>query len=198
MSPRKTDTRERMLASTAALVRERGASATSVDDILTHSHAPRGSVYHHFPGGRAQLIEEALDLAGATVGEIVVRAGDRTPSQVFDAFIASWRSTLVDSQYRAGCPVLAVAVESNDNAPQLTHAAARAFASWQTALAELLHHHGATPVRARRIATLVVASVEGAVVLCRVERSPRPIDDIARELRPLISQAAKPETDSPV
>src|SRR5688500_4922389 len=64
VSPRKSDSRERMVLSAATLLREYGASATSVDRVLAHSGAPRGSVYHHFPGGRAQLIDEAVTLAG--------------------------------------------------------------------------------------------------------------------------------------
>lgn len=63
MSPRRSDSRERMVLSAAALLREHGASATSIDRVLAHSGAPRGSVYHHFPGGRAQLIDEAVTLA---------------------------------------------------------------------------------------------------------------------------------------
>jgi len=54
-----------MILSAAALLREYGASATSIDRVLAHSGAPRGSVYHHFPGGRTQLIDEAVALAGA-------------------------------------------------------------------------------------------------------------------------------------
>ena len=57
-------TRERMVVSTALLIREKGARATSIDDVLAHSGAPRGSVYHHFPGGREQLLREATDFAG--------------------------------------------------------------------------------------------------------------------------------------
>ena len=66
MSPRRSDARKRMLDAASTLVRERGASATSLDDILAHSQAPRGSVYYHFPGGRTQLIEEASSMPART------------------------------------------------------------------------------------------------------------------------------------
>ena len=67
-------TRERMVISTALLVREQGARATSIDDVLAHSGAPRGSVYHHFPGGRRQLLSEAIDYAGEFVAARLERA----------------------------------------------------------------------------------------------------------------------------
>jgi len=68
-------TRERMVISTALLVREQGARATSIDDVLAHSGAPRGSVYHHFPGGRQQLLSEAIDYAGEFVAARIETAG---------------------------------------------------------------------------------------------------------------------------
>jgi AcrR family transcriptional regulator len=175
-----------MLNSTATLIRERGASATSLDNILAHSGTPRGSIYHHFPGGREQLLEEAVDRAGAVVARLIAAAGNATPLEVFDAFVASWREGLEDTGFRAGCPVLAVSIEVDVHTPTLNAAAARAFTSWRGALIELLKLHGASPVRARRLAALIVAAVEGAVVLCRADRSLQPLDDVARELRPLL------------
>jgi AcrR family transcriptional regulator len=190
VSARRSDTRERMLNSAATLMRERGASGTSVDDILSHSGAPRGSIYHHFPGGRSQIIEEAVDLAGASIGAIIAGSVDATPVQMLDAFLAEWRANLAASDFRAGCPVLAVAIESGQDTAQLTDAAARAFGSWREALAQLLRRNQISPAHARRLATLIVASVEGAVALCRVERSLQPLDDVGRELRALLQEAA--------
>lgn len=190
MTPRRSDTRERMLNSAATLMRERGASGTSVDDILNHSGAPRGSIYHHFPGGRTQIIEEAVDLAGASIGTIIADSADATPVQMLDAFLAAWRANLAASDFRAGCPVLAVAIESGQDTAQLTDAAARAFASWREALAQLLRRNQISAAHARRLATLIVASVEGAVALCRVEHDLQPLDDVGRELRALLRDAA--------
>lgn len=173
-------------------MRERGATATTLDEVLARSSAPRGSVYHHFPGGRTQLVEEALHAAGGSVAALIGAAGaDATPVETFDTFVRAWRRQLADSDYRAGCPVLAVAIEANEDSPELARAAAEAFADWQSALSELLRRHGATAARARRLATLVVAAVEGAVALGRTERSLRPLDDVARELRPLLAAIGK-------
>jgi AcrR family transcriptional regulator len=186
MSPRRSDARKRMLDAASTLVRERGASATSLDDILAHSQAPRGSVYYHFPGGRTQLIEEALEHAGEDILQFI--AGDGTPAEVFAAFIAAWRDGLIASEFRAGCPVLAVAIEFNKETPQLTDAAARAFTSWRTAFAVLLRRHGVPPAEARRLSNLVIAAVEGAVAISRAEKSIQPLDDVARTLRPLLHE----------
>jgi AcrR family transcriptional regulator len=191
MTPRRSDARERMLDSAATLIRERGASGTSIDDVIAHSGAPRGSIYHHFPGGRNQIVQEAVERAGGSIDAIIAAAGDRTVVETFDAFLDLWRASLIASDYRAGCPVVAVAIEANDDTPQLREAAADAFASWRRALSDVLRSEGIAPAEARRLATLVVASVEGAVVLSRADRDIRPLDDVGRELRGVLRSATE-------
>ena len=194
MSPRKNGSRDRMVLSAAELLREYGASATSIDRVLAHSGAPRGSVYHHFPGGRAQLIDEAVTLAGDFVAGLIDAAMETAmetddPVQAVDAFVALWRGRLVESDFRAGCPVVAVAVETNDDAPQLARSAAAAFARWQEALAALFLRHGLAEERSRRLAALVIAAVEGAVIMCRAERSTAPLEATATEIHDLLTSA---------
>jgi AcrR family transcriptional regulator len=178
-----------MISSATTLLRERGAAATSLDDVLEHSGAPRGSVYHHFPGGRAQLIQTVLDMAGGSVSRLLTAHEAAHPITAFNAFMEASKTLLEASDFRAGCPVLAVAVEANDDAPQLIAAAANAFGSWQKALAQALERHAVPAARAKRLATLIVSAVEGAVVLARVQRNVTPLDDVARELRALLRRA---------
>src|SRR5919198_6657701 len=121
-----TSARERMVVSTALLVRERGARATSIDDVLAHSGAPRGSVYHHFPGGRQQLLREATDYAAQFVTARLARCGSGL--EVLDALLHDYREQLERSAFRAGCPVVAVAVEAGDPDSDLHEHAAEAFA----------------------------------------------------------------------
>ncbi|MGW0816512.1 TetR/AcrR family transcriptional regulator [Streptomyces viridiviolaceus] len=190
MSPRKSDSRERMLRSTRTLLREYGASATTIDRVLAHSGAPRGSVYHHFPGGRIQMIEEAVALAGEFMAGLIdnaMQADD--PVEAVDAFFALWRDRLVEDGFRAGCPIVAVAVETNDEAPQLARSAGAVFAGWQEAFTALFLRHRLPEDRARRLAALVVAAEEGAVVLCRAQQSTAPMEAVATEVHDLLVHA---------
>ncbi|MFI6650408.1 TetR/AcrR family transcriptional regulator [Streptomyces sp. NPDC050529] len=192
MSPRRSDSRDQMILSAAVLLREHGASATSIDRVLAHSGAPRGSVYHHFPGGRVQLIGEAVALAGDFITGLIdaaVQADD--PVDAVDAFFVLWRDRLVGSGFRAGCPIVAVAVETNDDAPQLARLAAAVFARWQEALAALFVQHGLTEERSRRLGAFVVAAVEGAVIMCRAEQSTAPIEAAAVEIHDLLLHALR-------
>jgi AcrR family transcriptional regulator len=183
-----SDARTRMVRSAAYLFRERGFSGTAFSDVIAHSGAPRGSIYHHFPGGKAQLAEEAVRYAGDYVSAGVRAATrDDDPVAAVRAFLAWWRRVLVDSDFRAGCPIVAVTVESRHAA-----AAASAFQSWRDALAAGLVSAGATAGRGARLATLIVASVEGATVLCRAQRSLEPLEDVVAELEDLIGAACDP------
>src|SRR4051794_39023615 len=174
-------TRERMVSSTALLVRERGARATSIDDVLAHSGAPRGSVYPHSPGGRQQLPQEAIDFAGEFVARRIERATDAT--EMLDLLLGDYREQLLQTDFRAGCPVVAVAVEAGDPDSDLPDHAGAAFGRWQELLAQRLVAQGVRGARAAELATLVIASVEGAIVMARARRDIGPLDTVHRELR---------------
>nr|WP_216586975.1 TetR/AcrR family transcriptional regulator [Streptomyces brasiliscabiei] len=181
-----------MVLSAAELLRVYGAGATSIDRVLAHSGAPRGSVYHHFPGGRTQLIDEAVALAGDFIaGLIDAAARAEDPVEAVDAFFGLWRERLVESDFRAGCPIVAVAVETNDEAPHLARSAAAVFARWQEALAALFLRHGLPEQRGKRLAAFVVAAVEGAVIMCRAERSTAPLEAAATEIHDLLAGALR-------
>lgn len=171
-------TRERMVVSTALLIREHGARATSIDDVLAHSGAPRGSVYHHFPGGRDQLLREATEYAG----EFVAGWIERSPSSLdlLDDLLGSYREQLVATDFRAGCPIVAVAVEADAD---LQEPAAAAFDRWSELIVERLRADGVEASRAAELAVLVVSAIEGALVLARARRDAEPLEIVHRRLR---------------
>src|SRR3989440_11242798 len=107
-----TDSRASMVRSAASLIRSRGVSATSLSDVLADSGAPRGSIYHHFPDGKAQLAEDAIRWTSERLlGHL--RGGHPTrPSDVLERFIAIWRQVVVASGGTAGCVVAGVAIDT--------------------------------------------------------------------------------------
>src|SRR5205823_4556549 len=164
------------IVSAALLLREKGLTGTSFGDVIDHSGAPRGSIYHHFPDGKAQLIEEAVQYAGSYVADSIESVD---PIDALRGFTAAWRKTLERSDFRAGCPVVAVAVEAHNDEPRLAGAAADAFTTWHAALASLLERSGVEGGRARRLATTTVAAIEGAVVICRAQHDITPLEDVS-------------------
>ena len=180
-----------MVTSAALLIRERGARPTAIADVLAHSGAPRGSAYHYFPGGRTQLLTEAVDYAADFVAGAISRAG--TGVQMLDTAVRFYRDGLLDTDYRAGCPVLAVAVEAGDpgaGTEPVQHAAA-AFDRWRDLIADRLVADGVPRTQAGELAALVIAALEGALVLARAGRDVTPLDMVHRQLRGLLTSATE-------
>jgi TetR/AcrR family transcriptional regulator, lmrAB and yxaGH operons repressor len=188
-STSQNDPRERMIQSAAVLFRERGVDATSFSDVIAHSGAPRGSIYHHFPGGKAQLAEEATRYAGEFIAEGLAAAlAQKDPARALRSFARHWREVLTGSDFTAGCSIVAATLEG-DRLPAARDQAGSAFARWQDLLADALERQGVPPQRSRSLAALVISAIEGAVVLARAERSAAPLERVADELEALVASA---------
>ncbi|GAA1158232.1 TetR/AcrR family transcriptional regulator [Ornithinicoccus hortensis] len=183
-------TRERMLAGAAQMIATRGLAGTSVRELAEFARVPRGSTYHHFPGGKDQLVDEALGYVSERIRGHLEQARTEGPEAAVGAFLESWRTILVDSAFQSGCPVLAVAtVEGPEGETAAHRAAAEAFRSWQALLAEVFEESGVPATRAASLSWTVIALLEGAVVLCRSTRSIEPLDRVEVELRGLLAAA---------
>ncbi len=110
----KPDPRQQMIVSAVALMREQGVDAASFSRVLERSGAPRGSIYHHFPEGKAQLVEEATRYAGEFIAAGLAAAlQSDDPVAAIRGFTASWERILEKWDYRAGCTVVAAALEGD-------------------------------------------------------------------------------------
>ncbi|MFD3580938.1 TetR/AcrR family transcriptional regulator [Streptomyces sp. NPDC058683] len=185
--------RERIVAGAADMISRRGLSATSIREMAKHAKAPLGSTYHYFPEGKQQLATEAVRYTGEWVARSLRKELEAGPAEGLRAFLGLWRKIVVDSDFHAGCPVLAVAIEEPpaDEIPPALAAAAEVFEQWEELLAASLRAHGAEAEQAAQLATLIVAAVEGTVAMCRAQRSMRPLDRTAGQLQALIAAAIK-------
>jgi AcrR family transcriptional regulator len=175
-----------MVVSAALLIRERGAHPTAIADVLEHSGAPRGSAYHYFPGGRTQLLCEAIDYAGEHIARRIAEAASGL--ELLDDLVADYRQQLIDTDFRAGCPIVAVTVEAGDPAksdqavPVLDRAGA-AFSRWTDLIRQRLVSDGVAAARAEELAMLTTAAIEGAIVMARASRDVKPLDLVHGRLR---------------
>ncbi|MEU1406621.1 TetR/AcrR family transcriptional regulator [Streptomyces sp. NPDC005728] len=193
MSKSSTPSRERIVAGAADMISRRGLSATSIREMAKHAKAPLGSTYHYFPEGKQQLASEAVRHTGDWVARSLRKELEAGPAAGLNAFLALWRKIVVDTDFHAGCPVLAVAIEEPpaDEVPPALAAAAEVFEQWEGLLAGSLREHGADAERSAQIATLIVAAVEGTVAMCRAKRSTDPLDRTAAQLQALIATAVE-------
>jgi AcrR family transcriptional regulator len=181
--------RQRMVAGAADMISRRGLNATSVRELAKYADAPLGSTYHYFPGGKYDLATAAVQWADDLTVDLLSRELAAGPRAGLEAFLSMWRKVVLDSDFHAGCPVLAVSVEDlpdEHTAPRA--AAATAFTRWTTLLADSLRNSGAKEDDADRVATLIVAAVEGTVAICRAQRSIASLDAVTTQLTQIVSQ----------
>lgn len=167
-----------MIRSAAVMLRQHGVRGTSFGRVLDHSGAPRGSISHHFPGGKDEMIREAVTTAADDIAASLRGLVDSgaTASQVVRAMCDYFARGLVATDYRAGCPVAAVAYEAYDN-ETLRTAASAALHQWHGLLAHSLDRL-CDETRAGAYADLCIAAIEGAILTARLNRTTGPVDSV--------------------
>jgi AcrR family transcriptional regulator len=190
--PKRRDGRERLLDGAGRLLAERGYAGMELRDVAERGSAPRGSIYHHFPGGKAQLAAEAAELDGIRVREAIERSiAERGMKRTLGAFGEMFRRRAADHPERIGCPVAAAALARPED-PALAAAATAAFQSWEGAIATALEGEGVEPVAAANFAGLVVSTIEGALVRTRAAGDHAPLDSAIEGLGQALDGLLRP------
>jgi TetR/AcrR family transcriptional repressor of lmrAB and yxaGH operons len=176
--------RSRMVEGAVRLLATKGVEGTSFAEVLEATDSPRGSVYHHFPGGKPELLHAALDLASQRGLAAMEATRGQPAAVVIERFLALWRGLLDYSRLTAGCAVVAVTVAANDD--DLLDHAGTIFRTWTDLLTDLCEDGGMDSKSARSLAVTVIAATEGVVALCRAERSMEPFEEVRNVLLSLV------------
>jgi TetR/AcrR family transcriptional repressor of lmrAB and yxaGH operons len=180
-SRRRSPARARMVRSAATLIRERGIHGVGLREIVTHAGGPRGSLGRYFPGGKTQLMTEAIDAALADLYDELGRT--LSEAETFPAsiavIVAPWRRLLVDHDFALGCPLAATVVDAAKNDDLRVHVS-ELLSQWQALVADVYVKFGDPPAVADEHSTLLLAALEGALILARARRSTGPIDTVER------------------
>jgi TetR/AcrR family transcriptional repressor of lmrAB and yxaGH operons len=163
------------------LFRRQGYASTGLAQIVAESGAPKGSLYHYFPSGKEALGEAAVALAGGMMREKLeeLAARHRDPQAFLRAWCRVMAGWMQESGFRSGCPIATTLLETAPQSPAITAAGRRAIDGWIEVIGGALAAGGVAPREATRRAQLVVAAMEGALILARIRRSTRPILDVA-------------------
>ncbi len=173
---KRRDGRALLLKGARQLLAEKGYAGMELRDVAARGKAPRGSIYHHFPGGKVQLAREAAELEGTTIRDLIERSLEqRGLKQTLALFGDVFRRRVADYPERIGCPVAAVALARPED-PELAAVATAAFQSWERPIAAALREEGVNARDAEAFAGLVVSTVEGALLRARAAGSQEPLD----------------------
>jgi len=181
--------RDRILDAATRLFQRRGYHAVGTIEILDAAGAPKGSMYHHFPLGKEQIAIAAVErirgdlLAALHAQQAAGRSLEATIRRLGRG-IARW---LRSSAWREGALLSSISVGTVSELPGL-HAAIRgAFDAWRAALADWLAAQGWTAPAAQATAQLLVASIEGAMILVRVDQDERSLLRVVDALAGLVA-----------
>lgn len=180
--------RDRLVEATSHLLETQGYHATGLSQILQESGAPRGSLYYYFPGGKEGLAAEAVRHKGRVVRERFRRALEQhdDPAEAVPHLLRTLSGRFADADCRGGTPIAAVALESSAISEEMREVCREVYRDWQALFYDKLTASGFSDARSRRLASLIVSGLEGAIVLSRTEKSPQPLVDLADELELLL------------
>ncbi len=181
-----TTVRERMVRGAAELLSRAGLSEASFGKVVALTGAPRGSIYHHFPGGKDELVAEAVRTVGGRLVDALRRTPVQDPGDVVVAFAGLFRRLLTAPGDPAGCAVAAVVAEAPPGSPP-AGAAAGVLRAWRGELESLFGAAGVPAGRRAALALVTLAGVEGALVVARAEGDVAPFDTAVEELVRLVT-----------
>ncbi|AXB41783.1 TetR/AcrR family transcriptional regulator [Amycolatopsis albispora] len=179
-------TRAKLVAAAREVVEAKGYHGTGLNEVLAVAGAPRGSLYHHFPGGKDELIGEALSAAGQEVDALLdeLAASAAGARELVLALLTALADRMAAADYAKGCPVATVALEVAASEGELRSLCGGIYDGWQHKLADALRAEGRA--EADELAATVLALVEGALVLARARRSRGPVEQVSRRVGRLL------------
>jgi TetR/AcrR family transcriptional repressor of lmrAB and yxaGH operons len=182
--------REEMIQGAIGLLAERGVQGTSFAVVTEATNTPRGSIYHHFPGGKNELIEEAVQSIGALVTALIDAMDAATPAHVVEVFFESWRSVLRASNFDGNCAVANTAIGAGED-DSLRVASQQVFEKWHRSLTSAFIRSGADTSASSDYAAVSIAAAEGALIMGRASRDDSVFDALSRQLKLLVSASGR-------
>jgi TetR/AcrR family transcriptional repressor of lmrAB and yxaGH operons len=181
--------RDEIIDATCQLLEAQGYQATGLNEILRVSGAPKGSLYHYFPDGKEELVAAAIERSARQTAAHLsgALAEEDDPAAAVVGFVRRLAGYVAASGFRQGGPITAVALEAASTNERLRRACRDAYRLWQGIVADKLRPaYGAA--EAVRLAVLVIAAVEGGILLARGERSEGPLLDVADAIEAMLKK----------
>lgn len=184
--------REQILISTSDMLENQGFHATSLNDIVRASGAPKGSIYYYFPGGKNEIVMETVAFAGLRAAERIVTHLDMVddPADAIRTFLEMVAYYVEESGFRAGGPLTIVASESATTNEMINLTCREAYTQLHAAFAQKLHKSGMNEAKAVSLSWTILAAVEGAIILSRTFQSGEPLREAAGAMAELINKTS--------
>jgi TetR/AcrR family transcriptional regulator, lmrAB and yxaGH operons repressor len=178
------NTRDRLISAMLGALRTRGYHGVGLNELLATAGAPKGVLYHHFPGGKAELAVAAINAVVAHLCSDLDKllSRDADPVLALGAWMTSAQKALEKSGFDKGCPLATVALESTSDDAAIRLALAEGFEAIRARLTTVLLRAGMKVAAARACAALIVSAYEGALIQARVAGNSQPMRDASAAL----------------
>src|SRR6266849_6814897 len=163
-------TRQRIVAEAATLFNQRGFEGSSMADLMEATGLEKGGIYRHF-SSKEDLAATAFDFAWQAATYVRMHDLDSVPNSVdkLKQFLANF----VDRRpsVPGGCPLLNTAIDADDGNPVLRDRARKGLHDWRDRLRSIIstgikRGEIRRGVDAKKVATLIISSLEGALMIC--------------------------------
>jgi len=179
-----------ILKAAARLFRRNGYAATGLNEIIAASSAPKGSLYHYFPGGKDELGASTVQMAGEMVSNTLKELATATtsPEEFAEKYCDRLAHWIRLSKFRDGCPISTILLEKSGTSDAIRKAGQDSFSDWKSVFEDVLRRDGMGQIQAQEKATLLVCAVQGAILLSRVEQSILPLKSLKNNIKSLLKQ----------
>jgi len=186
------ESKTRIILATLDLLRQAGLSGAGINQIVEASAAPKGSIYHFFPGGKLELATVALEEAERKVGQWFREIFDQHEpiAGKMERLFADAAGNVEASGYTKSCPVAAVALDIDRDSEKLRAVCHKIFMTWQDIIAAGLDE--VPEAERREAAELILAALEGALILSRSEATKDPLLRAGKTLGNILARRLQP------
>ena len=181
-------TKEKLIQVTAKLIREKGIAATGIAELVEISAVPKGSIYHHFPGGKDDLIIAAIqnfkDLMSAAFKASL--KGKSTAKSGLTSILDYYIDSLEKSNFRNGCPLAIVAMESSGNNDLINNTCKEVMDYWVDNLTSYFKYKGSNAGRNEAIE--FITRLEGSLIMCQIYNDTKSLSHLKKQLSSIINE----------
>jgi len=175
------------------LFRRNGYAATGTNEIVAVSGAPKGSLYHYFPGGKTEIAAAAVTHAGAVVSATLTALTAEHPTaaaaiRAYGVLLAGW---FAKSGYREGCPIATTILELAPATEEVTAAGRQVYDDWVGIFAAALIRDGVGDNRAAALARTAIAAFQGALILARTAQNETAVAETTAEIANLFESVSR-------